>query len=325
MQPFSRRAVIAGGAAAAISGRVHAADYPSRVVRVVVPYPAGGSNDIVARLLAQTLAERDNQAFIVDNRDGAGGNIGAKIVASAEPDGYTLLLTAPAPLTINNALFRKMNYDAATDFTPIALVATVPIVLVVNPSLGVATVAELVALAKAKPGTINFGSAGIGTISHLAGQLLKTATGIDIVHVPYRGEAPAINDLIAGVTQMMFNNLPSMLPQIQAKTVKAIAVAGAARARALPDVPTVAASGVPGFEASAWFGLVGPAKMPDSVLTTLIADTEAVLATPDLRGRFLQFGAEPGTVSGDAFRRALAAERVTWGKIISASGAAQGP
>ncbi len=316
-----RRGVLLGAAALGIVPRARAADYPSRVVRIVVPYPAGGSNDIVARIVAQKLAERTGSGFIVDNRSGANGNIGARLVAESNPDGYTLLLTAPPPLTINNALYDDMKYDARTDFAPVSLVASVPIVLSVNPALGVQTVQELVALARSRPGAISFGSAGIGSTGHLAGQLFKTRTGIDIVHVPYRGEAPAIVDLMGGVTQMMFNNLPSMLPQMQAGTVRIIATAGAARATALPDVPTVAASGVPGFGAAAWFGLAAPAKTPDAVLGRLIADTAAVLVSPDVLARFAALGAEAGTVSGDEFRRALATERLTWAAIIGASGA----
>ena len=319
-----RRAVLVGSAALLASQGARAADYPSRIVRIVVPYPAGGSNDIVARILAQKLAERSGHNFNVDNRSGANGNIGARLVAEADADGYTLLLTAPPPLTINNALYADMKYDATTDFAPVSLVASVPIVLAVTPSLKVATVQELIALAKARPGTINFGSAGVGSTGHLAGQLFKAKTGIDIVHVPYRGEAPAIVDLMAGVTQMMFNNLPSMLPQMQAKTVDILAVAGATRARALPDTPTIAEAGVPGFQASAWFGLAAPAKTPNAVIAKLIADSTAILASPDVQARLAALGAEPGTVSGDAFRQALATERVTWSAIIDASGAKAG-
>jgi tripartite-type tricarboxylate transporter receptor subunit TctC len=321
MSGLGRRAILFGGGFILASARANAADYPARPVRIVVPYPAGGSNDIVARIFAQKLAERHGTGFIVDNRAGASGNIGAKIVADSEPSGYTLLLTAPPPLTINNALYTDLRYDAATDFSPVALIASVPIVLTVSTALGVGTVQDLIAMARAKPGSINFGSAGIGSTGHLAGQLFKAKTGIDIVHVPYRGEAPAIIDLIAGSTQMMFNNLPSVLPQVQAETVKILAVAGATRARALPDIPTIAESGVPGFAASAWFGLVAPAKTPDAIVATLIADVAAILRDPETQARLAAIGAEPGTVSSKAFRQTLSTERLTWGAIITASGA----
>ena len=324
MASLTRRMALAFGGALLAGRAALAAEYPVRVVRLIVPYPAGGSNDIVARISAQVLGERDAATFIVENHDGASGNIGAQLVAGAEPDGYTLLLTAPPPLTINNALFKRLNFDAAKDFTPVAMLASVPIVLVANAALGVHSVAELIALAKTQPGKINFGSAGIGSTSHLAGQLFRTMTGIDIVHVPYRGEAPAINDLIAGVTQMMFSNLPSILPQIQAKTVTVLAVAGGARARALPDVPTVAEAAVPGFKASAWFGLVAPAKTPEDVTTKLIGDCQAILLLPSVQERLGAIGAEPGALFGEAFRSALAEERVTWSKIIADAGVKAG-
>ncbi len=228
-------------------GTAVAQDLPIRPIRIVVPYPAGGSNDIIARVVAQKLSEGIGQTVIVENRGGAGGNIGAEAVANAEADGATLLLTAPPPLTINAALYKQLKFDPATAFAPVALIATVPIVLAVHPSLGAKNVGELIALAKAKPGTINFGSSGNGSTNHLAGELLKSMTGIDIVHVPYKGAAPAMNDLIAGQIPMMFDNIPAVLPQVQGKTINAIAVAGATRASALPDVPTVAEQGVAGI------------------------------------------------------------------------------
>jgi tripartite-type tricarboxylate transporter receptor subunit TctC len=287
----------------------------------VVPFPAGGSNDIVARVLAQKLTERNGQSFFVENRGGAGGNIGAEAVASSEPDGYTLLLTAPPPLTINAALYKDMRYDPSGAFAPVALIASVPIVLAMHPSLGINSVQELIARAKAKPGTVFFGSSGNGSTNHLAGELLKSMTGIDIVHVPYKGAAPAMNDLVAGHIPMMFDNIPAVLPQVRAKTINAIAVAGSRRASALPDVPTVAESGVPGFDASAWFGLVAPAKTPAPILAKLESDVETVLKMPDVQKRFDELGAEPGAVSGADFGKFLANETTKWTKIIRESGA----
>lgn len=321
MHYLHRRFVVAFCAAILFGPAVAAQDYPVRPVRIVVPYPAGGSNDIIARIVAQKLGERSGQNFLVENRGGAGGNVGAEAVAGSEPDGYTLLLTAPPPLTINAALYRNLSFDPAKAFAPVALIASVPIVLAVHPSLGARDVKEMVALAKAKPGTINFGSSGIGTTNHLAGELLKTKTGIDIVHVPYKGAAPAMNDLLAGHIPMMFDNIPAVLPQVQGKLVNAIAVAGARRASALPDVPTIAEQGVEGFEASAWFGLVAPAKTPAPVLARLQAEIAAILQLPDVKKRFVELGAEPGAVSGEAFAKFLAEETVKWGGIIRASGA----
>lgn len=323
MQLFCRRAVLAAcllGPALA-SGGTAAQDYPSRPVKIVVPYPAGGSNDIIARVLAQKLSERNGQQFVVENRGGAGGNIGAEAVASSEPDGYTLLLSAPGPLTSNAALYKNLPFDPAKAFAPIALIAQVPIVLMVHPSVDAKSLKDLIALAKAKPGTINFGSSGNGSTNHLAGELLKSMTGINIVHVPYKGAAPAMNDLIAGHIPMMFDNMPAVLPQVQGKRVNAIAVAGAKRASAMPDVPTVAESGVPGFDASAWFGLVAPAKTPPAVLKKLESEIAAILKMPDVQKRFTELGAEPGDVFGAAFGKFLADEMTKWTKVIEASGA----
>jgi tripartite-type tricarboxylate transporter receptor subunit TctC len=321
MRLFRRRFVLAACGAILLGGAASAQDYPSRPVKIVVPYPAGGSNDIIARIVAQKLSERSGQNFLVENRGGAGGNVGAEAVAASEPNGYTLLLTAPPPLTINAALYKSLPFDPSAAFAPVALIASVPIVLAVHPSLGVKDVKGLIALARAKPGTINFGSSGIGTTNHLAGELLKSKAGIDIVHVPYKGAAPAMNDLIAGHIPMMFDNIPAVLPQVQAKSINAIAVAGAARTSALPDVPTVAEQGVEGFEASAWFGLVAPAKTPAPVLAKLQTEVAAILQLPDVQKRFVELGAEPGTVSGAAFGKFLADETVKWGGIIRASGA----
>lgn len=321
MRLFCRRFLLAAFAATLFGGVAAAQDYPSRPVKIVVPYPAGGSNDIIARIVAQKLSERFGQNFLVENRGGAGGNVGAEAVAASEPDGYTLLLTAPPPLTINAALYKSLPFDPSAAFAPVALIASVPIMLMVHPSLGVNDVKGLIALARAKPGTINFGSSGIGTTNHLAGELLKSKAGIDIVHVPYKGAAPAMNDLIAGHIPMMFDNIPAVLPQVQAKAVNAIAVAGATRASALPDVPTVAEQGVEGFEASAWFGLVAPAKTPAPVLAKLQTEVAAILQLPDVQKRFVELGAEPGTVSGVAFGKFLAEETVKWSAIIRASGA----
>jgi tripartite-type tricarboxylate transporter receptor subunit TctC len=322
MQPISRRAILIACSAAMMSTASRAEDYPSHPVKIVVPYPAGGSNDIVARILAQKLSEKTGQQFFVENRAGAGGNIGAEAVANAPADGYTLLVTAPPPLTTNVALYKNLPFDPNTAFAPVALLATVPIVLMVHPSLAVRNVQELVALAKAKPGTLNFGSSGIGSTNHLAGELLKHMTGIDIVHVPYKGAAPSMNDLIAGHIPMMFDNMPAVLPQVQGGSVRAIAVAGAVRAAALPDVPTVAEQGVPGFEAFAWFGLVAPAKTPAPVLTKLQGDVASILATPAMKARLTELGAEPGNAAGAAFRKFLADDTAKWSELIRISGAA---
>jgi tripartite-type tricarboxylate transporter receptor subunit TctC len=309
------------GGNALMAGGASAQNYPSHPVKIVVPFPAGGSNDIVARIIAQKLSERNGgQTFLVEYRGGAGGNLGAEAVAISDPDGYALLLTAPPPLTINATLYRDLRYDPRA-FAPVALIAAVPIVLAIHPSLGAGNVRELIELAKAKPGTLYFGSSGNGSTNHLTGELLKSMTGIDIVHVPYRGAAPAMNDLVAGHIPMMFDNIPSVLAQVKGKTINAIAVAGAKRASALPDVPTVAESGAPGFEASAWFGLVAPAKTPAVVLAKLKGDIDVILKRPDVQKRFDELGAEPGAVSSAEFGKFLADETTKWTKIIRESGA----
>lgn len=295
--------------------------YPDHPVRIVVPFPAGGSNDVIARLVAQKLSELLGQQFIIENRSGAGGNTGADLVAKSPPDGYTLLLSAPGPLVVNQTLYGRLNYDPAKDFAPVALVASVPIVLMVNPGVPANNVKELIALAKKDPGKINFGSSGIGSTSHLAGELLKSRAQIDIIHVPYRGAAPAMNDLIAGHIPIMFDNMPAVLPQVTGGKVRAIAVAGEQRAAALPEVPTVAELGLPGFEATAWFGLVAPARTPAPVLAKLTEEVGKVLKNPDVVARFRDLGADPGAVPGTAFAAFLAAETKKWADVIRASGA----
>ena len=314
----------AGLAAGLAQGAMAQSGWPDRPLRVVVPFPPGGSNDIVARLLCEVLRERTGQPWIVENRSGAGGNVGADSVAKAAPDGNTLLLTAPGPLTINNALFPSMPYVAERDLAPLALVATVPIVLMTGPELPARDVAGLIALAKAQPGRIAFGSSGNGTTNHLAGELFRSMAGIDIVHVPYRGAAPAMTDLVGGQIGMMFDNLPAVLPQLRDGRVRALAVAGARRAAALPEVPTLAEAGLPGFEAEAWFGLAGPAGMPAPLRARVEGLVTEALSDPGLRAKLAAAGAEPGALAGEAFGAFMARERATWTRVIQASGAQAG-
>jgi tripartite-type tricarboxylate transporter receptor subunit TctC len=303
------------------SGNAAAAGFPDRPVRIVVPFPAGGSNDVIARLLAAKLTELWGQSVVIDNRSGAGGNLGAENVARSAPDGLTLLLTAPGPLAVNQALFTHISFNPTEDFAPVALIASVPIVLAVNPAVKATTVAELIALAKAAPGTLNFGSSGYGSTNHLAGELFKSLAGINIVHVAYRGAAPAMNDLVAGQIPMMFDNMPAIRPQVLGGTIRAIAIAGASRSPLFPDLPTMVEAGVPGFEASSWFGLVAPAKTPPDVMKTLIESVTKALSDAETVKRFADIGAEPGTLSGDAFGMFLRVETDKWGKVVKTSGA----
>jgi tripartite-type tricarboxylate transporter receptor subunit TctC len=299
-----------------------AENYPDRVVRIVSPFPPGGSVDVMARLLAQKLSENMGQQFIVETRAGAGGNVGAESVAKSEPDGYTLLFTAPGPLVVNQTLYTKgLPYDPVRDFAPIALFAISPIVLMVNPQLPVTNVQELVAYAKKRPGEINFGSAGNGSTPHLSGELLKTMADIDIVHVPYRGTGPAMNDLIGGHIQMFFDLLPASLQQIRSGKVRALANAGATRPDVLANLPTVAEQGLPGFDANSWEGLVAPVGTPAPVKARLIAEVKKVLQSPDMVERIAALGSQPGTAFGKDFGTFMQAETAKWAAVIKKSGA----
>jgi len=295
--------------------------YPTKPIRIVVPFPAAGTTDILARAVAQKLTETWGQSVIVDNRPGAAGNIGAELVAKAAPDGYTLLMGTVGTHAINASLYAKMPYDHVKDFTPIVLVAGVPNVLVVNPSLPVKTVAELVAYEKANPGKLNFASSGSGTSIHLSGELFKTSAGVQMTHVPYKGSAPAVTDLIGGQVQLMFDNLPSALPHIKAGKLRAIAVTSLVRAPALPDVPTIAESGYPGFEASSWFGLLAPAGTKPEIVAKINAEVRKWLATPEARDKLASQGANAAGGTPEDFARHIAAETAKWAKVVKQSGA----
>ncbi len=316
-----RRTLLAALALPALAQAQAPAAWPNAPTRIIVPYPPGGSNDILARFLAEALREHTSQPCIIENRAGAGGNVGADVVAKAAPDGHTLLLTAPGPLAINHQVYRSMPYDPAKDLAPIALVASVPIVLMVTPSLAAHSVAELIALAKAQPGRLSFGSSGNSSTNHLAGELFKVMAGVDLTHIPYRGAAPAMTDLVAGNLAMMFDNMPGSLPQIREGRVRALAVAGTRRAAVLPNLPTVAEAGLPGFDAEAWFGLAAPGATPPALLQRINATVRATLANPRLLARFAEAGATAGTLEVEAFANFVSAEREKWGRVVRASGA----
>ena len=307
--------------AAAATAAQAQAPYPSKPVRIVVPFPAGGTTDILARAVAQKLVESNGQPVVVDNRPGAGGNIGAELVAKAPPDGYTLLMGTVGTHAINPSLYARMPYDHQKDFAPVILVAGVPNVLVVHPSVPANTVQELIAYGRANPGKLNFASSGSGTSIHLAGELFKTMSGVQMTHVPYKGSAPAIADLIGGQVQIMFDNLPSALPQIKAGRLRALAVTSAQRAPALPDVPTVAEAGLPGFEASSWFGLLAPAGTPKDVIAKLNTEVAKWLASPEAREKLTAQGANAFGMSPEDFVRHIAVETTKWQKVVKESGA----
>jgi tripartite-type tricarboxylate transporter receptor subunit TctC len=306
----------------ALTATAAAQAYPDRVIRIINPFPPGGSVDITARLLAQKLSENLGHQVIVENRAGAGGNAGADSVAKSEPDGYTLLFTAPGPLVVNQTLYTKgLPFDPTKDFAPIAIFAFTPIVLMVNPGIPANNVQELIAYAKGNPGKLHFGSAGMGSTPHLSGELFKSMTKTEITHVPYRGTAPAMTDLIGGHIQMFFDLLPGSLPQISTGKVRALANAGAKRPPALPDLATVAEQGLPGFNSSSWVALVAPAKTPAAVLAKLREEVGKAIKSPDIAARLRELGSEPGTVSEPEVRAFLDAETKKWAEVIRLSGA----
>jgi len=306
---------------ALVAALAAAQTYPTKPIRLVVPFPPGGATDILARDVAQKLTEAWGQSVIVDNRPGAGGNIGSELVAKSAPDGYTLEMGTVGTHAINASLYAKMPYDHVKDFTPVILVAGVPNVLVVNPSLPANSVAELIAYAKANPGKLNFASSGNGTSIHLSGELFKVMAGVQITHIPYKGSAPALQDLVGGQVQMMFDNLPPSLPQIKAGKLRALAVTSAARASALPDVPTLAESGLPGFEASSWFGILAPAGTPAPIVAKLNAEIARYLATPEAKEKLAKQGANAAGGTPDDFAKHIAAETAKWAKVVKDSGA----
>jgi len=323
MNPFRSLALVACSAFALLGApsALAQAPFPTKPVRLVVPFPAGGTTDILARAAAQKLSETLGQQVIVDNRPGAGGNIGAELVAKAPADGYTLLMGTVGTHAINPSLYAKMPYDHVKDFAPVILVAGVPNVLVVNPDLPFKTVADVVAYAKANPGKLNFASSGSGTSIHLSGELFKVMAGVQMTHVPYKGSAPALTDLIGGQVQLMFDNLPSALPQIKGGKLRAVAVTSTTRAAALPDVPTVAESGLPGFESSSWFGILAPAGTPKDIIAKINTDVQKWLSTPEAKEKLLGQGAIAAGGSPDDFAKHIQAETAKWAKVVKESGA----
>jgi len=301
--------------------QAQAPDYPTKPIRIVVPFPPGGATDILARDVAQKLTESWGQQVIVDNRPGAGGNIGSELVAKSAPDGYTLEMGTVGTHAINASLYAKMPYDHVKDFAPVILVAGVPNVLVVNPALPVNSVQELIAYAKANPGKLNFASSGNGTSIHLSGELFKVMAGVQMTHVPYKGSAPALQDLLGGQVQLMFDNLPPSLPQIKAGKLRALGVTTATRSPALPDVPTIAESGLPGFESSSWFGVLAPAGTPPAVIAKLNAEIATWVASPDAKQKLLAIGANAAGGTPDDFAKHIAAETAKWAKVVKESGA----
>ena len=306
---FAIAALLATGAAAQDT-------YPSKPVRIVVPYPAGGVADLLPRTVGARLSEKWKQPVVVENKPGASGNIGMAEGARAEPDGYTLVLAPTGNLTVNQFLFKELPFDVARDFTPVTVLATSPNVLVVHPSVPVKTFKELVAYARANPGKLNFSSPGSGSGAHLAGELLNTEAGIKTVHVPYKGMAPAVSDLVGGQVQMMFAGISTALQHIKAGKLVALAIASPQRSPQLPDVPTVAESGIAGFDVTSWYGIVTRAGTPPAVVRKLHADMAEALAAADVREKLGALGLDPLGNTPEDFQKLIAAESRKWSEIV---------
>jgi tripartite-type tricarboxylate transporter receptor subunit TctC len=321
--PFPRRKFLqlAAGAAVlpAVSTIAAAQAYPSRPIRLIIGYTPGGSADLTARLMGQWLSERLGQPFVIENRPGGGTNIATEAVVRAPPDGYTLLLAAPAN-AVNATLYDKLNFNFLRDVEPVAGIIRFPNVVVVNPQVPVKSIPELIAYAKANPGKLNMASSGNGSTIHMSGELFKMLTGINMVHVPYRGGAPALTDMISGQVQVMFDNIPTCAEHVKSGKLRGLAVTSTTRSEVLPDLPTVA-DFLPGYEASAWYGIVAPKNTPAEVIETLNKAANAVLADPAAKTRFAELGAILLPGSAADFGKLLADETEKWGKVVRFSGA----
>ena len=302
-------------------GAVHAQPYPSKSIRYVVPYAPGGSTDIVARVLAQKLSDAMGQQVVVDNRPGAGGSIGADIVAKSPPDGYTMVTAVTGIMAINQFLYRKLPFDPEKDFAPVTQVGSLPLILVVHPSIPAKNVRELIAVAKARPGQLNYGSSGVGTATHMTTELFKTMAGIDLVHIPYKGSGQVMGDVIGGQLALIFDQIVSSLPHVQGGKLRMLAITSAKRFPSLPDLPTVAESGVPGYESISWAGVAVPAGTPKEIVARLHAEIVKVLAMPDIRERFLRDGIETVGSTPEQFAEHIRRERIKWAKVVRDSGA----
>lgn len=322
---MKRRFFAAGAAALAVAASMPQATlaqaaYPDRPVRVVVPYPPGGPNDLIARFVALQLGERLHQPFVIDNRPGATGLTGTEQVARSPADGYTLLVSASVHV-IFPALFKKVPFDPIKDFSPISLMARAPLVMSVNPAVKAGNVKELIALAKASPNPLQYASSGNGSATHLAAESFKTQAGIEMQQIGYKGSAPAMSDVIAGHVQVIFDSIPSSLPFIKSGKLRALGVTGSQRSSAVPELPTIAESGVPGYDISTWYGLWAPTGTPADIVERLSSQVQAVMKTPEMRKRLLELGIEPVGGTPAEFAAYQASESVKWARIVKASNA----
>ena len=312
--------LLAAATGFAIPATVLSQSYPSRAVRMLVPFPPGGPNDILGRVLAQKMSESVGQQFVIDNRGGAGGIIGTEMAAKAAPDGYTILLSGTAALSINPSLHAKLPYDPVKDFTPISLIATAPSILVSHPALPVKTVKDVIALAKQRPGQLNFASAGIGTPPHLAGELFNNLAGVKLTHVPYKGGGPALVDLLSGHVQVYFSGISSALPMVKEGKLKPIAVTSAKRTAVMPDMPTIAESGLKGYEVGNWYAILGPTALPADIVRKLNSEIVKALGSTDMKKRLEELGADPVGSTPEQLAAYMNVEIAKWAKVIKSAG-----
>jgi tripartite-type tricarboxylate transporter receptor subunit TctC len=310
--------MVAGAALALCAGLASAQSYPTKPVRLIIPFPPGGSNDIVGRLIAQQLSERMGKQFVVDNRGGAGGVVGSELAANSAPDGYTLLIVSAA-YAFNPSLY-KLSFNPEKAFTPVALIGTGPNALTIYPKLPVNSVKDLIALAKAKPGQLNYASAGVGSFQHLGSALFTLMAGINVVHVPFKGGGPAMADVIAGNTQICLGSLIQMIPHVNSGRLKMLGIGSTKRSKAFPDVPTIAEAGVPGYDASNWWGILTPAGTPAAIVTKLNSEINAIVQSADIQKRFESQGAEGATMTPAEFAKYIRAETAKWSKVVKEAG-----
>ena len=311
---------IVSSVATAFPQQAFAQSYPTRPIKFVVGFGAGGATDVIGRLMAKKIGDALGQPIIIENKAGASSNIGAEMVFRAAPDGYTFYVCAITS-AINVSLFPKLPFDFAKDFEPVALFANVPNILVVHPSVAAKSVKELIALAQSQPGKLSYASSGSGTSIHLSGELFKMLAKVDMVHIPYKGSAPAMIDMVGGQVQVMFDNMPSALPHVKAGKLRALAVTSAQRSPSAPDVPTMGEAGVPGFDVQSWFGLVAPKGTPKDIIARVNAEAVKALGSADIKERFMDLGAVPGPMSPEGFGDYIRAEITRWSEVVKVSGA----